>query len=127
LIKVIVQRGDCVKITIDTSQDSHEDIRRVISLLSTMLDKQPSGSGQTSIVRDIFASTESTLPVLNTPANVFSSKTSGTSKDLSQNNMFAMFDGFSPQSPSSESEDENDKTDEMGETEETTIDGLQLY
>ncbi len=113
-----------MKITVDTSHDSHEDIRKVISLLSAMLDK-PRTSGQ---VRDIFASSESTLP-LETASSSSTSTTSNPSTTsvtaTNEGGMFAMFD--TPSIPTESSSDNSQSSESSDEPEEPAIDGLELY
>lgn len=83
-----------MKITIDTKDDSHEDIKKVIRLLQNMVGQVDSGAHS-----NIFDDSSSSLP-------------SGTGESEGLFNMFGSSDEASegPQSPESEKSEEEEES-----------------
>lgn len=90
-----------MKITIDTNEDSHEDIRKVIALLSSLTDKNYSRMGKS---KNIF---EESSPSI-------SSESSEDSAETTQN---AFVNLFNSSNDSSSSEEKNEEVEQQAEKE----------
>ncbi|MEE9525152.1 MAG: hypothetical protein V3V78_00915 [Candidatus Woesearchaeota archaeon] len=71
-----------MKITIDTKDDSHEDIRKVIALLSKMIDESPMSSSNIFGESNSSSDEESEPATTNAFANMFGSSDSGAEEGM---------------------------------------------
>jgi len=68
-----------MKVTIDTKEDSHEDIRKVLHILTNILEKKDFKDSKPEEAAD----TTSMMSMFDTPAKESSAQTAGTPPDFS--------------------------------------------
>lgn len=74
-----------MKITIDTKEDSHEEIKKIIKMLSSLVEEE----------------------TFTNQGNIFEDKSS----EVGNQNMFGLFDNKNQNTPAEESKEEKDKED----------------